>query len=586
MAFPTIQIQDCNEITSKFEQGAYYSPTKESVFALLSPVLNGMRISSSATLKQIQVNKYLRKKENNVFANKNASTGETQSNSTSNRTQSDSILEDISNGIDEEMRECFPCMFRPLVMEDAMAKLFRQMEEYWERLIAYYMNLLKQLNDISDLFDLDAGIASVCALEKYLLDFVCVPDIFRMIAGLMALLANLAAELNSIFDIIMMFIGPLLMPFLTSVVNTIEQYLMLAIKPLDCIIDSLISQLDKLEYAELFNGPDISLDIGPHSDEPVTSELTIKGSQVHQANFTIGAGENASHASLPSGADTKLWSEEIPATDWGVQADLNPFHQYTASEQKEIDKADADIKAIENNYNKTRNPDAKKQMAKELAEARRKKTAAVHSKNNTYVSSATEGLRLAKKQMHDLLNTIIKYIKEIVSVIETLVEDLMGELMKFITAITGANTKASASLGKKLEIIKIIEFLEGLINLIQHKKECSDTPFIPVPPTSPATEVYEDENGNIHIRERDNMISQAIQKSVATLTSSKSNVVSNPEDTTADTVQNLDSLIILTGDLELDAQIMDTIHKIETSNDMVFNCADHVTLGHIGQINK
>jgi hypothetical protein len=604
MAFPTLAIQDCFEISSKFERGAHHSPTEESVFAMMTPMLNNMRTTSAATLLQIESNRALRQ---SALSLRGQGLAEDDDESYNPQEDGKSIHsdEDVGEIIADKIKECLPCEFRFDLAEDVWDKLWKDMEEHWTNLGTHYERMISQLLGLQDFFNLDDSIADICAMQEFFTEFVCIPDLRRLIAGLMALLAKLAQELSSVFDIIMMLVGPLVLPFLSSVVNVIQQFINMIIKPLQCIIDAMVKFLDKLDYSALYqSGENTNLSIGPQGKKGGRGEVKVKGSKVTAKRFEtpdldlIGI-EETEIISSPEGADTEVFSYDRPDLNWGATVDLNPFSEVTRQEQAAIDKADADIKKLKKARAEGKvdmsDPEQKANYEAQLAAARERKSDAIEEKSKTEIQRVKEQLVKFKTYIKSVFTKLLSYVREVIDVIESLAEDIFGEFKKFVESMVGGGDRAMQKMFKKLEILKIIELITAMIALLSNERHCDEDP-VDIPglfPNRQGLTVWTDDQGNVHIEEDPEEIETAIDLVVQAIgeqpfTGKQDQRAKVIKDTPTENSarQKLNSLIEFTGDPVLDSSVARLVEGVATPSRTVFRCPLQTSVAQAEQVNK
>ncbi len=292
---------DHMQITKKFERGAAFSTTEESVFAMLGITLDSMRAQSQAFIDQ----------SNDIQnINKTSPTQKTQMNTAAGDDGADYIPDDpdvknLKNKDDEDANwleriegnfttggelgagatfssreiaipgtldsNCIPCGLRiqlagQLNLKADMEGIGTQYLEMWKQAHA---KMVEQLEQITKMFDNLDKFVDICAFFKFINDFVCIPDLQALLSALMALLSKIGFEFGGLIDLVLGFIAPLIIPFLSGLVNILTRYVLLIVAPLECIIDAIQNMLNKLDYNVLFKNIeslDRQLNFNPPAD--------------------------------------------------------------------------------------------------------------------------------------------------------------------------------------------------------------------------------------------------------------------------------------------------------------------------------
>jgi len=598
MAFPIIHTQDCFTITKKFERAAHYCVTDESVFALMTPILNNMRIVSQAFIDQVDKGEAIKTGKFSTRGQALAAEGGEPYDSLGGYPAPEYhyVGDPVADLLAKRMKECFPCEFRFDSAEAYWTKMWDEMREHWERVGKTYESMLNQLLGLQDFFNLDNAVADICKLQQFFTDFFCIPDLQRMIASLMAVLAKLAIELSSSFGMILNLIAPLMTPFLQSVLNTLTQYAMLIVRPMQCAIDAMVAFLDKLDYSDLFQSPPANVSIGPKGGVGnKKSELTIKGvkGRTHMTpDASLYGIPQTKMASHEAGKDITIGEWERPDLSWGGTVDINPFHQVNKMEQEAVDEAKANlasVKADRKNYDLT-DEAQKAEYNKRLNTARDGVKEAQKEQSYTEIQKARATIAKFKGYIRSIFTALLGYIKEAIDIIEQLVQDLGGELQKLLKSLTGATDIAMSKMFKKLEIIKLIEMIAAIIELIRGKRSCNEEPldFAALYPTKQGIAIWTDDQGNVHIEENGDDIQDALDALVRAGGTSPSGAPFDPNSTPNDNqaMQKLNSLIRLTGDDTLDTTIAKTVERITIPSRVVFKCTFETTKVQAAQVNK
>jgi hypothetical protein len=139
--------------------------------------------------------------------------------------------------------------------------------------LKFLRQLAEQLTDLSVYGDL-------CDLMK-LLSFMCIPDLQRIIALLMALLILQVPNLDGIIAMLQSLISPVFAPVLMGLTGLLDQFNVLVVSPIDCVIDAIEEQMQKL-----------GLEIDPATKEQIatlSNGLAFLNNQLTEAKQLIQA---------------------------------------------------------------------------------------------------------------------------------------------------------------------------------------------------------------------------------------------------------------------------------------------------------
>jgi len=293
--------QDCALIASTYERAAHSTPSESAVFATLSrTVQNNKKFAEYAA---INVGSYLQAPSQSVSqaqqqAQKFASSlPESQGVSAQTDhgkqsldmgTQQATTLggNDFGSALVDWAKDCIPCGFR--------IQAFLELHPHVDLLGAlegFVKSSLKLVSDITDLLSNFDAFGSLCELLD-LLSFMCVPDLQRIIATLMALFMLEVPTLDGLIGMLQAIIAPLFAPILMAITSLLDQFSLLVTNPLQCIIDSINQQMEKLGV----KAPELKLDTssveeGKKTIENATKDLSNAmqqlSAQLQEATFKI-----------------------------------------------------------------------------------------------------------------------------------------------------------------------------------------------------------------------------------------------------------------------------------------------------------
>ncbi len=229
------ELQDSSLIAQVFERGAHSTYTEASVFAVMSRSLVTSKGSSDSIKSSLSL--YFRHPEEN-----NASVGTTSSDQETLLGLSfEGSTVPVSQGafgktLLEFTKDCIPCVDRIL----ALAEL-RPHVDFLGALELALKGRLDFLSGLGDLLNNIGVYTDLCSLLD-LLNFMCIPDLQKLIALFSALLANQTINLDLSVNLLQSLVAPIFAPLLTSIVSLLDQFVLMVTSPLDCILDLIKEQ--------------------------------------------------------------------------------------------------------------------------------------------------------------------------------------------------------------------------------------------------------------------------------------------------------------------------------------------------------
>lgn len=245
---PQTCIQDCALIVSTFERAAFHDTTEASVFAPFFKQLETTKNFSSTvqqTLAGYQVSamdKTLSDFQTMTQDVMNIGISEVKGGSLASVSVGDSAKDYLSDALGDDvmdrLKDCIPCGDRLLSLLELHPSL-----DFLEMLRADLLARFKLITNIIDMLrNLDIY-ADYCAFLNILSD-MCIPDLQRLIIMFMALIMEEMPKLDG--DFLLALIGPIFMPILTMITSLLDQFSLVILSPIDCIIDHVNYQLHKL----------------------------------------------------------------------------------------------------------------------------------------------------------------------------------------------------------------------------------------------------------------------------------------------------------------------------------------------------
>jgi len=582
----TLDLCDANAISKVFERGCHFSLTQESVFAVMTPYLGTLQSMSKNTQMILNNNPTSGVASSSVTSNASSLSGSqvgvqpdslslsslgtsgalvsrttadganvvgspaVGSNSTTltpggtpqtpaqvNQSIADRLANQFTNtGTNDSLggilnSKCIPCSLRINLKEQLNWKSLLENPlitilgtDLYKAFIKFYNDALSSLNTIIGMLKGTNNYVDICAFLKFLQDFVCVPDLERILAGLAALLIQLGLELSSMFDLVIQLIGPLLMPFLTALLDQVTKFLLAAIMPLQCIVNSIQVMLSKLNYSVLFQN----------------MSTIEKGFQ--QAGSNI-----ANMASKTAGAVSSAYDKLTGAQTTAQTVDQN-------------------------------NPTAVQVAQVNLVQAQKGYSQANQNQDLTAIDKAQAAMTSMMTGVKGALSSLINYLQRLVDNVNKFWNSLISEIMKLLQKFMGSGTGMLFSLQDKLAILQIVGMVTAIIKAIQNGLHCSDTSGIDTAisqiPSTPGLTIMKNNDGTFTFSNPGSPISNAL-----------SNISLNSPNSDGNTSQNSGSLIKSTGNPVLDSNISKTVTALTTPVKVTFKCSMQTTVANAEQVN-
>lgn len=143
--------------------------------------------------------------------------------------------------------DCVPCKDRVLALLS-----LNPLEELWAIFDKQYQ---ASMDFILGLYDLLVGDHSVevfadfCGLFRFL-NFMCLPDLYGMILVLSQLLHKYYMKWKDLKLTLADILGAMFGPSLSPLLGLLDRYIQLIIAPVECVIDSINAELQKIDVAE------------------------------------------------------------------------------------------------------------------------------------------------------------------------------------------------------------------------------------------------------------------------------------------------------------------------------------------------
>lgn len=240
MESPT-HLADCAQIAKAYQKALFSSADEETVYSSLLPKLASARstaTSSSALLTNI-TNPPIPPEIGSLISNPvevaqsvgNAALGAATE------------LIDPNNWM-EVLEKCIPCSSRISLRLELLDQIPLSFMLDLEKLLD---QLLGQLDAMIKILNSGGVYNDSCTLYKFFTEFVCIPDLQRIVALLGAILYRMSVNLTLSIDVIKSLVQPIFLPIFVNVTNLLNQFVAVIVNPLDCIVAAIDLQLEKID---------------------------------------------------------------------------------------------------------------------------------------------------------------------------------------------------------------------------------------------------------------------------------------------------------------------------------------------------
>lgn len=254
-------LQDCSLITQTFEKSAHADPTEAAVFAVLSRELENTKIFSQSA--QLALDSYIQVPQVTAAENDTTQSDAIEdvssaqgvaNNSGSSEIDTDSFLRAIISGNKEaaafvsqfkdttlsKLKECIPCDLRMVSFTEMFpsADILATMK-------ADVLARLQVLDGIKDMLKNYDLYGDFCELVN-LLSSMCIQDLQRIIMLLMSLLMLDLPQFDIFIGMIRAMIAPIFAPVLMAITALMDMVTLNILSPVECIIDAINMQLQKV----------------------------------------------------------------------------------------------------------------------------------------------------------------------------------------------------------------------------------------------------------------------------------------------------------------------------------------------------
>jgi hypothetical protein len=259
--------QDCMLIATAFERGAHSTPTEAAVFSTLTRSLQNNKQLAETLSKNLEG--YLASPEKTTTAASGYADEFSQNDGTSAQTEHDmqsfnignqnssTVGPDFGKQLLEWARDCIPCGLRlaSFLEIHPNINLLNTLEDFLKQQLSFLTDVTKLLTNFDSFGDF-------CKLLN-LLSFMCIPDLQRIIALLMALFMLKVPKFDGLIGMLQALIVPIFAPILMAISSLLDQFVLLIVSPLNCVSDALKQQVKKLNVESPFVSIEVNADNNP-----------------------------------------------------------------------------------------------------------------------------------------------------------------------------------------------------------------------------------------------------------------------------------------------------------------------------------
>jgi hypothetical protein len=359
----------------------------------------------------------------------------------------------------------------------------------------------------------------MCAFLKWIQEYVCIPDLQRILSVLMALMSKNSFEIGSIFDLIIGLLGTLLTPFLSGFIDLLMGYVAIITGPLDCVVKSLEDVTRKLDFTNFMN----------QADQKIAELQNGQFTEVPFINFSVPVGQSSKSNESAPGVSKK--TAEIGAKLSNAKVKQSKI---SITESDKLGKIGDEIKTLQSQYIDSIKQDSIYELSEEMH-----KLAGIGGEAGSMLRKLGGFITEGKDEVRKFLMTLLE------------------EFMKLTGANMSGNVSLIASLFVKIELSRMIGFIIALIEVMSGEKDCDKKDLSNIQqylPPGIGWSTWTDDEGNIHFRENAEDLEQAnlaIMEAVG---------------------GDLGSTVELTGDPIFDPAIVHIVETITKQGYFVYNC--------------
>lgn len=373
------------------------------------------------------------------------------------------------------LEECIPCNFRLNGLDglDPSLGLIEALKEMVER-------YKKILESIDKLFNNTDVAEDLCSLLNFL-DFQCIPDLFAIIALLIALMNKYRDLIPNLDGAFMMFIGPFFSPLLGGLNELLDKFIQMIMAPIDCITNALDTTLAKLDVQRAVSTASTA-NISFHRKREGYLRRKIEQLEERRSYLKelkndgadgdspptqrIGGRPRSSHSDS-NGRTNPLRDalEESPATGQAPKFETSIFGTKTINE--EISRLDDDISDASQKYNKEYGEKGENNLTKVIKENQ--------IPSATVIGNARGAVRDARQGISSSLYELRSQILNGRRMVNDTLRILREELQRLIFGRAASSEEMMEGLRNIQRVARLIGIVKTLIKLAKGGKLCDNS---------------------------------------------------------------------------------------------------------------
>lgn len=341
------------------------------------------------------------------------------------------------------LKQCIPCDLRPPKGLKPGRELLGLLEN---DLVARYKRLISQ---IESLFNNTSVYDDICSIAGFF-DSQCVPDIRAIIAVLSSLYRKLLdIKIFSPTNLFLGLIRPFFSPLLNGLTDLLDKYLQLIIAPVNCVINSLDSQLAKLETDRVLNSFDSArvLDLNKR-----INFLRRKKSQLIARKETL----LEQNKDLQKKDERNVLSPDSPA--------IRNLSQVIQKNNDEIEKIDEEIQKLDGRFGYDGD------IGKAVQELERIEGGQKRRENPGFITRQRGNLNTVRKELGSGLRDLRREVVNGRNMINEAISAWQKELQRFLFGRAATSTEMLDGLADLQRLARLISLATALSKFYKQAK--------------------------------------------------------------------------------------------------------------------
>lgn len=494
---------DCSVITKAFERGATFSSDQRSVFAMLTPHLQNAQSFSNTTRNQLDAESSIGniRSIQELIKSQLSAGGATPPpqldtdfakltrNPTAIQVQylqqalpSPNALvaqqeQNIADKVGSIIKKCIPCSFRiflPDQLKDLLAGLAKTFLDFLQNMLSTWLGII---NDILSIIDQFRNLGSnarkgLCEFWQWLCRTMCPADLARILGLLAALMIKIALEISGVFDFMLSLVAPIIQPILSALLTLVHQFILMIIRPIECIIDSIAAQIRAFDYQYIIENFK-SFEIGISLGEPQRDSSVQVPNKSAMANVPV---PGLSDKQVRLGPDTV--AAFPPGTPNSEKRKFfiggNPLwflEEVYESSAKAAKEAEAELSALQKAGENINPLDTKavSDHRERLKSAQEKVTNARNERDKSF----PDRLATTVESFKEPFQMLTGFLSEMIGVANEFERKIKDNLQKILGQFMGGTGSAVHLNLRKLAILQMIGMITALIQLLSSIPGCN-----------------------------------------------------------------------------------------------------------------